>query len=66
MRKKIKHLMIDRDMTTSDLAEVLGCSRQYLHQIITGKSNGSYTFWKSFKEVLQIPDEEIEKYKELS
>lgn len=66
MRKEIKHLMIDRSLTVEKLAEELGCTRQYLYRIIKGKNDGSYKFWENFKLVLNIPNEEIEKYKELS
>lgn len=65
MRKQIKILMIERDLTQNDLAEMLGVSPQYIGCIVRGTSNGSYTFWENFKERLEIPDTEIEKYKKV-
>jgi transcriptional regulator with XRE-family HTH domain len=66
MRKQIKILMIERDLTQQDLAELLDVTPQYIGCIIRGTSNGSYKFWENFKEKLNIPDTEIEKYKEVS
>ncbi len=66
MRKRIKILMIERDLTQKDLAELLDVTPQYMGCIIRGTSNGSYKFWESFKEKLNIPDAEIEKYKEVA
>jgi transcriptional regulator with XRE-family HTH domain len=65
-RKQILILMIERDLGQKDLAELLGYSQQYINNIIRAKSNGSYKFWQTFKEKLNIPDTEIEKYKEVS
>lgn len=66
MRKKIKILMIERDLTQKDLAEMLDVTPQYMGNIIRGASNGSYNFWETFKKVLEIPDAEIESYKEVA
>jgi transcriptional regulator with XRE-family HTH domain len=66
MRKQIKILMIERNLTQGSLAELLGYTPQYINYIIRGRSNGSYKFWETFKEKLNIPDDEIEKYKEVS
>ena len=65
MRKQIKILMIERDLTQNDLAELCGVTTQYMGNIIRGTSNGSYNFWENFKEKLEIPDTEIEKYKKV-
>ena len=65
-RKQILILMIERDLEQKDLAELLGVTPQYISYIIRGTSNGSYKFWETFKEKLNIPDTEIEKYKEVS
>lgn len=66
MRKRIKILMIERDLTQKELAEMLDVTPQYMGNIIRGTSNGSYNFWENFKKVLGIPDTEIEKYKEVA
>lgn len=65
MRKHIKILMIERDLTQKDIATLLGVTPQYMGNIIRGESNGSYSLWETFKEKLDIPDTEIEKYKKV-
>lgn len=64
-RKEIKKLCIDHDWTQEQLAEILGCSRQTLNMIIMGKTGGTQKFWDNFKKKLNIPDEEIEKYRKM-
>lgn len=63
MRKKIKHLLIERNLSVKELAEMLGYTSQHLSFIINGRSDGTQTFWDKFKEVLKIPDSEIEFYR---
>lgn len=65
MRKQIKILMIERDLTQGQLAELCGVTTQYMGNIVRGDSNGSYNFWETFKTKLEIPDTEIEKYKKV-
>lgn len=65
MRKQIEILKIERGLSNKDLAELLDVSVQYICAIIRGSSNGSYKFWERFKEKLNIPDDEIEKYKKV-
>lgn len=35
--KQVKHELIDRDMTISDLAEQVGITRQYASEIVNGR-----------------------------
>lgn len=63
MRKKIRHMLVEKNWTQTDLAEKLGCSPQHISQIISGKINGTQKFWDNFKDVLNIPDSEIESYR---
>ena len=63
MRKNIKRLLLEKGWTQTDLAEHLGFSPQHISQIISGKVNGTQKFWDKFKAVLNIPDDEIEKYR---
>ena len=65
-RKQILILMIENNLEQNELAELLGVTPQYMGCIIRGTSNGSYKFWETFKTKLNIPDTEIEKYKEVS
>lgn len=65
-RKKIIFLRVERNMNQEQLGKMLGVTSQYISYIERGRSNGSYTFWENFKLVFNIPNEEIESYKELS
>lgn len=63
MRKKIKYLLIERNLTIKELADKLGYSSQHVSFIINGRSDGTQKFWNKFKQVLDIPDSEIEFYR---
>lgn len=38
--KKVKKRLIDKNMTQVELAALLGCNKQYLYKILTGKRSG--------------------------
>lgn len=63
MRKKIRHVLIDKGWTIEDLAKKLGYSYSHVNNIIQGRSDGTQKFWDTFKKVLNIPDSEIESYR---
>lgn len=63
MRKKIKHLMVERNLSQTDLAKLLGYTPQHISKIISGEVGGTQKFWDNFKTVLNIPDSEIEEYR---
>lgn len=65
-RKKIIFLRVENNLTQSDMAKLLGVTSQYISFIERGRSNGSYTFWETFKRVFKIADSEIESFKELT
>ena len=39
LKKIVKQMMIKEDLTISDMAERLGCSRQYLYNYMSGKGS---------------------------
>lgn len=63
MRKKIKHLMVDKGWTLKDLAEKTGYTPQHISNVIRGEVGGSQKFWNRFKEACKIPDSEMESYR---
>ena len=63
MRKNVKHLMIERDLSYKTMGELLGYTPQYIGRIANGQSDGTYKFWQTFKEKLNIPDCDMEKYR---
>lgn len=38
--KKVRKRLIDKDMTQVELAALLGCSKQYIHKILSGERSG--------------------------
>ena len=38
--REVKKRLIDKDMTQAELADLLGCSRQYLNNILHGRKSG--------------------------
>ena len=38
--KLVKKRLIDQDMTQVELAEMLGCNKQYIHKILCGERSG--------------------------
>lgn len=38
--KQVRHALIEKEMTVSDLARELGLSVSYVHDILTGKRKG--------------------------
>ncbi len=50
--KKVRKKLIDRNMTQVELAALLGCSKQYVYKILTGKRSGQ----KYKEEIARILD----------
>lgn len=53
--KKVRKRLIDRNMTQKELADQIGCRKQYLWRILTGERSGR----KYLEEIARILDIEI-------
>lgn len=51
--RKVKKRLIDKDMTQAELADLLGCSRQYINNILYGRKDGG-EYRKRIAEILGI------------
>ena len=49
MRKKLRHLRVEHNLTQDNIAERLGITRTTYSKIESGKSNGSTAFWMALK-----------------
>lgn len=65
-RKKMIILRINHGMTQKEFGDTLGYEGQYISQIETGRTNGGMKFWYKVRTTYNIPEEEIESYKELT
>lgn len=63
MRWKLKAKIIELYGTQKNFCTNMNISEVYLGNILQCKSNGSYKFWRKMKNLLDIPDSEIEEYK---
>lgn len=50
--KKVRKRLIDRNMTQKELADLIGCRKQYLRRILTGERSGR----KYLDEIARILD----------
>lgn len=57
MRKNLKMLRTDNDLTQEQMAKRLGVTRTTYNNIENGKSKGSITFWLRVKE--EFPEIDI-------
>ena len=64
-RKKILILRINHGLNQESFGETLGVTGQYISMIEKGKANGSYKFWHRLKTVYNIPDSEMESYRDI-
>lgn len=51
--KKVKKRPIDKDMTQAQLAELIGCEKQYLHKILVGERSGE-KYKEAISTILEI------------
>lgn len=51
--REVKKQLIDKDMTQAELAELLGCSRQYVNNILHGRKIGG-RYREKIAEILGI------------
>lgn len=58
MRKKLKMLRIEHDLTQGEMAKRLGVSRTTYCYIEKGKSNGTMSFWLGLKR--EFPEIDID------
>ena len=56
--KKLRHILIDRDVGQKELAEISGVSRTVVNNICCGRSCTSTTAFK-IADALQIPIEDL-------
>lgn len=54
MCKKLKHLLVDRDVSQKKLSEVTGSSEAYVSQVLSGVKNPSLSFLKKIAEFLDV------------
>ncbi len=58
-RVNLKIFRIQHNLTQSDIAERVGCSRDAYREIESGKRNPSYDFMEKFKVAFDIPAENM-------
>ena len=59
MRKKLKVLRVQEDLTQLQMAKKLNVSRQNYQAIEGGLINGSFKFWVRFQNTFNIPDADM-------
>lgn len=65
VRNRLK-LRILRDYESiSFFCDDMNITKAHLCAVLGGRCNGSYKFWMNIQRVLNIPDEEMEKYRKL-
>lgn len=63
MRSKLKGRIVELYNSQANFCKAAGITSAYLSMILNCQNNGSYKFWEKIKELLNIPDDEIEQYK---
>lgn len=58
-RKNLKIFRIRHDLTQSDMAQRIGCSRDAYSAIETGARNPSYEFIENLQAAFDIPNAEV-------
>lgn len=58
-RVNLKIFRIQHNLTQSDMAERVGCSRDAYREIESGNRNPSYDFMEKFKEAFDVPAENM-------
>ena len=51
--RKVKKKLIDKDMTQTELAALLGCGKPYVSKILTGERSGK-KYLKMIAKILEI------------
>lgn len=59
MRNGLYMFRHSKRLSQSEIAEIIGCSRQMYSLIETGARNGSMTFWRKLQAAFDIPDTEL-------
>lgn len=59
MNINLKNFRKNNNFSQSEIAEKLGYSRGYLHNLEKGKCNGTIDFWLNFQKVFNLRDNEI-------
>lgn len=57
--KKLRKLLIDRDMKFYQLADATGITYRQVSRIVNGSSNGSFKWWRKVAEILGVDVSEI-------
>lgn len=57
--KKLRKLLIDKNMRLYQLAEATGLTYRQVSRILNGSSNGSFKWWRKAAEVLGVDISEI-------
>lgn len=58
-RKNLKIFRVEHDLTQSDMAHRIGCSRDAYCAIETGKRDPSFEFMESLKSAFDVPSERM-------
>lgn len=59
MRSGLYMFRHSKRLSQSEIAEIIGCSRQTYSQVETGARNGTMKFWRKFQMAFNIADEQI-------
>ena len=59
MCKKLKHLLIDRNISQKKLSEVIGSSEAYVSQVLSGVKTPSLRFLKKIASFLDVTIDEL-------
>lgn len=57
--KKLLKLLIDKDMSKKELADLTGITDRQVRRITIGVSNGSLSWWRKAAEVLGVELKDI-------
>ena len=59
MRKNLKVFRVYKDMTQTEIAEKIGCTRATYSSIESGAREGRKEFWKKLQRAFNIIDEDM-------
>lgn len=52
--KKLLKVLIDKELSKKDLADLTGITDRQVRRIVVGSSNGSLKWWRKAAEVLNV------------
>lgn len=57
--KKLLKMLVDKELTKKELADLTGVTDRQVRRIVVGKSCGSLTWWRKAAEVLGVDVSDI-------